>query len=52
MYIENSKMHVVGVVAFGSIVCGDSRSSPGVYTNVAHFTDWIRKETKLRERGY
>lgn len=30
----------VGIISFGSYYC--NRSLPGVYTNIAHYTDWIQ----------
>ena len=35
----NSNFHQVGLVSFGSRICGNR--IPGVYTNISSFLDWI-----------
>ena len=35
----NSNFHQVGLVSFGSRICG--KRIPGVYTNISSFLDWI-----------
>ena len=41
---ETDEVVQVGIVSFGSLVCGDG--NPGVYTNVAAYVSWI--EDNLR----
>ena len=34
---------LAGIVSFGSQNCGMSNVNPGVYINVANFTNWIQE---------
>lgn len=35
--------HIVGITSFGSPFCGQ-RNSPGVYTRVSSYLDWIESK--------
>ena len=37
---------LAGIVTFGNKNCGVSNVNPGVYINVANFTDWIQETMK------
>ncbi|CAL4158998.1 unnamed protein product, partial [Meganyctiphanes norvegica] len=39
---NTGRVFVVGIVSFGPTECGSS-TQPGVYTNVARYVHWIRR---------
>uniref|UniRef100_A0A1B6KI91 Peptidase S1 domain-containing protein n=2 Tax=Graphocephala atropunctata TaxID=36148 RepID=A0A1B6KI91_9HEMI len=39
-FTSSPKYFIVGVVSFGTTICGNSKM-PGVYTEVAHYMTWI-----------
>jgi secreted trypsin-like serine protease len=41
---RTGKMFLKGIVSFGTTQCGNGH--PGVYTNVAHYVEWIRANIK------
>ena len=40
----NGVMYLKGIVSYGDISCDGKK--PGVYTNVAHYIDWIKQNIK------
>jgi secreted trypsin-like serine protease len=36
---RNGQYYLYGVISWGPIICGDK---PGVFTNVAHVSDWLQ----------
>lgn len=45
MVIRELKWYLAGVVSFGEYPCG-KEGTPGLYTNVAYYLDWIYSTVK------
>jgi len=43
VYESNNRLYEVGIVSFGQGCAGEQK--PGVYTKVAHYTNWIQRTT-------
>lgn len=43
--LDRSNNYLIGIVSFGPNKCGTA-GVPGVYTNVAMYTDWIKKNVR------
>ena len=41
---DKGLMYLRGIVSFGTNKCG--HGYPGVYTDIAYYVDWIRKNLK------
>ncbi|XP_074837976.1 tissue-type plasminogen activator [Carettochelys insculpta] len=42
--VKDNHMHLIGIISWG-IGCGQ-KDTPGIYTNVTHYLDWIQDNTK------
>jgi len=47
--LETSRWHLLGIVSFGTKVCGVGR--PGIYTRVETFMPWIKKTLAIDGNG-
>jgi len=48
MWVKKEQYFLMGVVSYGSLICGQP-NSPGVYTSVPEYTNWIINKIQTEE---